>query len=73
MYVNLSGKEMAAMLVLLDMGNSRSKFWDGYEDDNIPIIMCEEDVETSAECAAICDTLQYKLRIFIDQKTKQQI
>lgn len=66
MYVDLSKKEIAVLLVLMDGANSKSKYWEGFE-NTTPLIMEEQGMHSPRRGAEICDNLQGKLKIWIDQ------
>lgn len=66
MYIDLSKKEMAVLLVLMDGANTTSKYWEGFE-GTTPLIMEEQGIHIPRRGAEICDKLQQKLKIWIEQ------
>jgi hypothetical protein len=66
MYIDLSKKEMATLLVLMDGANKRSKYWEGFE-DTTPLVMQQQGIKHPKEGETICDKLQQKLNIWIEQ------
>lgn len=66
MHVDLSKKEIAVLMVLMDTANSKSGYWWGFE-GTTPIVMEEQGIKDPIEGEGICDRLQQKLKIWIEQ------